>query len=224
MTNDTLKVAVLGTGRMGQQVVQVINEAADCQVTGVWSRNTDTELVAVLAGADVAIDFTLPEVTREIAGVAATQRTPLVCGVTGLEPEAEDAIADAARYIAVLHDRNMSPGIAVMSKLLAPVAAALGADFKSEIRETHHIHKKDAPSGTAIALREALGDQSINIESRRAGEVVGDHLVRFTSASESIEIAHHVSNRRVFAEGAVVAARWLADQPPGLYRMANIWP
>jgi len=68
-----------------------------------------------------------------------------------------------------------------------------------------------------------LGDDSIKIESRREGEVVGEHLVRFESGSESLEIAHRVSNRRVFAEGAVAAARWLADQPPGLYRMTNIW-
>ena len=222
MTNDSLKVAVLGAGRMGQQVLQVIDAATDCQVAGVWSRTTDTELAGLLACADVAIDFTLPEVTREIAGIAAEQRVPLVCGVTGLGEEAENALAAAARHIALLYDRNMSPGIAVVSTLLRQAAAALGVDYQAEIRETHHIHKKDAPSGTAIALREALGDDSIHIESRREGSVIGEHLVRFTSASESIEIGHRVSNRRVFAEGAVAAARWLTDQPPGLYRMTDV--
>ena len=223
MTKASLKVAVLGTGRMGRQVVQVIDEAPDCQIAGTWSRSADTELATLLAGADVAIDFTLPEATKDIAGIAADQRVPLVCGVTGLGPEAEDAIAAASQHIALLYDRNMSPGIAVMSKLLRQAAAALGADYQAEIRETHHIHKKDAPSGTAIALREVLGDDSINIESRREGEVVGEHLVRLASASESLEIAHRVSNRRVFAEGAVAAARWLAEQAPGLYRMTNIY-
>lgn len=223
MTKASLKVAVLGTGRMGRQVVQVIDEAPDCQIVGTWSRSADTELATLLAGADVAIDFTLPEATKDIAGIAADQRVPLVCGVTGLGPEAEDAIAAASQHIALLYDRNMSPGIAVMSKLLRQAAAALGADYQAEIRETHHIHKKDAPSGTAIALREVLGDDSINIESRREGEVIGEHLVRLASASESLEIAHRVSNRRVFAEGAVAAARWLAEQAPGLYRMTNIY-
>lgn len=222
MSKESLKVAVLGTGRMGQQLMQVLDEAADYEIAGAWSRNTDIDLAALLAGADVAIDFTLPEVTREIADIAATQRTPLVCGVTGLQPEAEAAIAAASEHIALLYDRNMSPGIAVVTKLLRQAAAALGAGFKSEIRETHHSHKKDAPSGTAIALREALGDESIKIESRREGEVIGAHRVRFTAASESIEIAHHVSDRRVFAEGAAVAARWLAKQPPGLYSMTDI--
>jgi len=219
---DALTIAVLGAGRMGQQVVRVIDDAADCQLAGVWSRNCDCELAALLAGADVAIDFTLPEVTREIAGAAAEQRTSLVCGVTGLDPDAADAIAAAAQHIALLYDRNMSPGIAVMAMLLRQAAIALGADFKPEICEIHHLHKKDAPSGTAIALREALGDASINIESRREGEVIGDHRVRFTSASESIEIAHSVNSRRVFAEGAVAAARWLAGKPPGRYRMTDI--
>lgn len=223
MTEAALNVAILGAGRMGQQLVQVIEEATDCQLAGVWSRNADTDLAALLAGADVAIDFTLPEATKEIAGVAAAQRAPLVCGVTGIGQEAEAAIAAATRHIALLVEGNMSRGIAVMSRLLRQAAVALGPAFKAEIRETHHRDKKDAPSGTAIALREALGDESINIDSRREGEVVGEHLVRFVSAGESIEIAHSVSNRRVFAEGALAAARWLVEQPPGRYRMTDIW-
>lgn len=223
MSGQVLKIAVLGSGRMGQQLVQVIDDASDCESAGVWSRNTDTSLAEVLAGADVAIDFTLPEATRNILGVAVEQKTPLVCGVTGLDEAAEDAMAQAAQQVAILYGRNMSRGIGVMSKWLREAATALGADFTAEIRETHHVHKKDAPSGTAIALREALGDASIDIESRREGEVLGDHLVRFSSASESLDITHSVSDRRVFAEGAVAAARWLADKPPRLYGMADIW-
>ena len=223
MADQALKIAVLGAGRMGQQVLEVVDDATDCQAAGVWSRNANIDLAALLAGADVAIDFTLPEATAEIAGAAAAEGTSLVCGVTGLGHAAEDAIAAAAQHIALLYDRNMSPGIGVMSRLLQQAATLLGTDFATEIRETHHIHKKDAPSGTALALREALGDDSINIESRREGEVLGDHRVRFVSANESIEIAHSVSNRRVFAVGAVAAARWLADKPAGRYRMADIW-
>ena len=84
------------------------------------------------------------------------------------------------------------------------------------------MHKKDAPSGTALLLRDALGDERIEIASRREGEVVGDHTVRFASATESLEIRHHVGDRRVFAEGAVGAARWLVVQGPGFYRMADM--
>jgi 4-hydroxy-tetrahydrodipicolinate reductase len=223
MGDRVLKIAVLGSGRMGRQLVQVIDKATDCEVLGSWSRSMDTDLAALLDGADVAIDFTLPEATREIVGAAVDQGTPLVCGVTGLDPSTEEVMAEAARHIALLYGRNMSRGIGVMSTLLRQATRALGPDFSTEIRETHHLHKKDAPSGTAIALREALGDDSLDIESHREGEVLGDHRVRFTSASESLEIAHSVSDRRVFAEGAVTAARWLVDKPPGLYEMADIW-
>jgi 4-hydroxy-tetrahydrodipicolinate reductase len=222
MANQALRIAVLGTGRMGQQLVQVIEDASDCEVAGAWSRSTDTDLAVLLADADVAIDFTLPEGTREILSAMVDRQTPLVCGVTGLDAATEDAMAVAARSIPILYGRNMSRGIGVMSKLIRDAVRALGGEFRVEIRETHHIHKKDAPSGTAIALREALGDDSIDIESRREGEVLGDHRVRFVSASETMEIAHSVSDRRVFAEGALAAARWLADKPPGLYDMAEI--
>lgn len=223
MHDDTLQVAVLGAGRMGQQVVKVLEGLTDCRLAGVWSRSTDTDLAALLAAADVAIDFTLAQATLRILNAAAEQGTPLVCGVTGLDSEAEQAMQAAAQHIALLYDRNMSRGIAVMSRLLPQVAGALGADFNVSIHETHHIHKKDTPSGTAIALRETLGDDSIDIESVREGEVFGDHIVRFSSDSESIEIVHSVSDRRVFAEGAVNAARWLAGRPPGRYRMTDIW-
>lgn len=218
-----MQVAVLGAGRMGQQVVQVIEAADDCGVAGVWSRNAGTELKALMSDADVAIDFTLPGATSEIIDAAVAARTPLVCGVTGLDAETMRAIDEASQQIALLYDRNMSRGIGVMTQILPLVADALGVDFTASIRETHHIHKKDAPSGTAIALRESLGDEEIDIESRREGEVLGDHVVRFASASEIIEIAHSVSERRVFAVGAVAAARWLRDKPAGRYQMVDIW-
>lgn len=223
MKDETLQVAVLGAGRMGLEVVQVLEDADDCGVAGVWSRNAGTELETLMSAADVAIDFTLPGATRKIIDAAVAARTSTVCGVTGLDAETTRAIDEASQQIAVLYDRNMSRGIGVMMQILPRVADALGADFTASIRETHHVHKKDAPSGTAIALRESLGDKAIDIESRREGEVLGDHVVRFASASETIEIAHSVSDRRVFAIGAVAAARWLRDKPPGRYKMADIW-
>ena len=223
MTNEPLKIAVLGAGRMGRQVVRVIDEAGDCQVAGIWSRSAGTELATLLAGADVAVDFTLPELTQKIVDTAVDLRTPLVCGVTGLDPAIADSFSIAARKIPLLYDRNMSPGIAVVSHLVRLAVSCLGQEVQTEIHETHHVHKKDAPSGTALELREVLGDNSINIHSRREGAVIGNHRVRFTAANEAIEIAHSVSDRRVFADGAIVAARWLAGKAPGLYRMADIW-
>ena len=223
MSAPDLKIAVLGAGRMGQQIVHAIDAVPDCRVAGVWSRTANTELAILLGAADVAIDFTLPGVTTEIVRVATEQKIPLVCGVTGVDDADEEAFVAAAIHIPILYDRNMSQGIAIVSNLLRRVAAMLGPEWEPGIVETHHIHKKDAPSGTAIGLREVLGDHSIEIESRREGEVVGDHRVRFSSPSESIEIAHSVVDRRVFAEGALAAARWLIHKPPRLYRMTDIW-
>jgi len=208
---------------MGRQIVHAIDAAPDCRVAGVWSRTANTELATLLGAADVAIDFTLPGATTEIVRVATEQKIPLVCGVTGVDDEIQGGIVAAAVHVPILYDRNMSQGIAIVSNLLPRIAGMLGPEWKPDIVETHHIDKKDAPSGTAIALREALGDDSIEIESRREGEVVGDHQIRFTSSSESIEIAHSVADRRVFAEGALAAARWLIHKPPGLYRMTDIW-
>lgn len=222
MTEEMLKIAVLGAGRMGRQVVGVVEDADDCELAGIWSRHADTGLAALLASADVAIDFTLPQATQEILDAAVAERTAIVCGVTGLDRQTVAAMDRASRHIAVLYDRNMSRGIGVLMQILPQLAATLGQDFTAAIREIHHVHKKDAPSGTAIALREAIGDDSIDIESRREGEVLGEHVLRFASASESIEIAHSVRDRRVFAEGAVAAARWLKGRPPGRYRMADI--
>lgn len=223
MPDPDLKVAVLGTGRMGQQLVQAINAASGIRLAGVWSRTANAELSILLGDADVAIDFTLPEATAEVVRVTTEQNTPLVCGVTGVNDADQEAMAAAAAHIPILYDRNMSQGIAIISNVLQRLAGIIGSEWNADIVETHHTHKKDAPSGTAIALREALGDNSIGIESRREGEVVGDHRVRFTASSESIEIAHSVADRRVFAEGALAAARWLIQKPPGLYRMTDIW-
>ena len=207
---------------MGGQVAQIVSDAADCELGGTWSRENSGELDTVLEAADVAIDFTLSEATATIVDAVERNGTPLVCGVTGLAQADIDAMSAAARNVPILWDRNMSVGIATMSVLAQEAAGRLGASVAVKISETHHVHKKDAPSGTALLLRESLNDDRIEIESRREGEVVGEHAVCFVSDAETLEIRHHVSDRRVFAEGAVRAARWLVSQPPGVYRMTQI--
>ena len=217
-----LKIAVLGTGRMGRQVASFVDASEDCEVAGVWSRANAGDLDELLRGSDVAIDFTLPQATAGVVAAARQNETPLVCGVTNVAQAEHAAMASAAAEIPILYERNMSVGIAVMLNLAQRAAERLGTGFSIGIQETHHVHKKDAPSGTALMLREALHDERIGIESRREGDVVGDHTIRFASEMETLEIRHHVNDRRAFAEGAVVAARWLVAQPPGLYRMASI--
>ncbi len=221
-SGSIINVAVLGGGRMGQQVARVLDESEDCRVAGIWRRDKSKSLADLLTSADIAIDFTLPDANDAIVRSAIVTSTPLVCGVTGLDSKAMAALSNAAMKIPLLYDRNMSLGIAVMTDLVRRTNAALGPSFSAEILETHHIHKQDAPSGTAIVLKNAIAKRSVMIESQREGNVIGNHRVRFVSGKETLEIEHNVTDREVFAEGAVNAARWLVHQPIGLYDMTHI--
>lgn len=247
-----ISIAILGSGRMGAQVLQAVEEAGDCTVAGIWSREArqgadsriSADLTAVLASADAAIDFTLPEATDEVLQSVEAAAVPLVCGVSGLSPEQTDRLQGAALKVPLLYDRNMSLGIAVLTQLVRQAGRALGPPFCCEIHETHHVHKIDAPSGTALQLGEALAESrgqrfdevfhyrpddesgpvptgSINFRVTRRGEVPGDHSVEFRTPSESVSLSHSVTDRRVFADGALHAAKWLVSQPPGRYRMAD---
>ena len=151
---------------------------------------------------------------------------------------------DASARIPLLYDRNMSYGIAVLTRLLQQSGDAFGSDFVTEIHETHHRNKVDAPSGTALLLGETLaasrgqsftdayhydpdGDgaapaNSIVFFVSRKGDIAGDHSVIFRNAAESVQLSHSIADRRVFAEGAVKAALWLAGRPTGRYRMLDV--
>ena len=151
----TLNIAVLGAGRMGREIMGAIAADDALRLTSVWTRKqvpTDEEIVvsddlaAVLAPADVAIDFSLPEATALVLDAVFESGTPLVIGVSGLDDKQIRRIDDASQSVAILYDRNMSLGIAVLDRLVRDAAAGLGSGFEAEIHETHHIHKKDAPS------------------------------------------------------------------------------
>jgi 4-hydroxy-tetrahydrodipicolinate reductase len=255
-----LRISVLGAGRMGREIIGEIASADDLQLAGVWMR-ADRELPPgmlpsgsaaivsgdldeVVAAADVAVDFSLAEATRQVLAAVTKASVPLVCGVTGLDVEEMRQLARAARSIPLLYDRNMSLGIAVLKDLVERAAPRLSGSFVAEVDETHHVHKKDAPSGTAIALGETLarslgrnfdevyryqpgGDarrtrEDIVFSVTRRGEVAGEHTVRFRSEAECLELTHRVSDRRVFAQGALQAARWLEGREPGLYQMSHL--
>jgi len=135
----------------------------------------------------------------------------------------------AAATIPLVYDRNMSLGIAVLERSVREAAAALGPGFSVTIAETHHVHKKDAPSGTALKLGEAVavarGESdtgAIHYEVERQGEVPGDHEVVMSSPAERLTFAHSVATRQVFADGAIHAARWLVQQQPGRYTMQDV--
>ncbi len=227
---------------MGQALVRLAQDSDELTLAAIWVRESATSSIAVndtvlvsedlaevCAAADVLIDFSLPEATRQIIDTVTQQGKALVCGVSGLDELQMAAIDKAAGKIPLLYDRNMSQGIAVLDAVIRDVVGALGPEFSVEIHETHHVHKQDAPSGTALKLGDAVKDARrsnfagrIHYESVREGEVPGDHSVLLVSENERLEFRHSVTTRDVFAEGALRAALWLAAQTAGRYSMKDV--
>jgi 4-hydroxy-tetrahydrodipicolinate reductase len=227
---------------MGQALIGLIAAQQDLQVASLWVRDEhqvgsldlaagvviSDDLDQVTAAAEVVIDFSLPEATSSVLAAVASLHKPLVCGVSGLADQQLAQLNKAAETVAVVYDRNMSLGIAVLAKLVRQASAALGPDFDVEVHETHHVHKIDAPSGTALKLGEVIAaargtdPREIRYEVERRGEVPGDHAVILSSASERLTLSHSVTSRQVFADGALQAARWIIDKPPGRYSMRDV--
>mgnify|MGYP001817004308 CR=1 FL=1 len=211
---------------MGRAIADRIEAAPDLELGGVWRRGGDIHEVA--AQSAVLIDFSLPEALSSVLAGAKRKGIPLVCGVSGLDEQQLADIRDAAQSVAVVYDRNMSAGVAVLENVVRQAAATLGPDFGVQVHETHHVHKIDAPSGTALKLGEAIADSlgidpgDVHYESERRGEVPGDHTVILSSDTETLSFHHSVTTRDVFADGALRAARWVIGKPPGLYSMQDV--
>lgn len=212
---------------MGQSIAAALERQEDLELAGIWRRGDDID--ALVRKSDVIIDFSLPEATDMVLDGVRRARKPLVCGVSGLAPAQLQSLTEAAASIPVVYDRNMSLGVAILQRSVSMAAAALGSEFGVQINEVHHIHKQDAPSGTALKLAEAIaavrgqtGTGTAEFHSERVGEVPGDHEVIMTSATERLVFSHSVTTRQVFADGAIVAARWVADRPAGWYSMQDV--
>ena len=212
---------------MGQAIAASLEQQEDMELAGLWGRGDDLE--ALVASSDVVIDFSLPAGTRQVLDSVVRQGKPLVCGVSGLDDDLMDRLDRAASTVPVVYDRNMSLGVAVLERSVREAAASLGIDFSVAISEVHHIHKKDAPSGTALKLGEAVaaargeeGTGSVEFSSERRGEVPGDHDVVMSSPTERLTFAHSVTTRQVFADGAIRAARWVVREHRGRYTMGDV--
>lgn len=253
-----LKIGIAGgLGRMGTLLTQeVLNASGEVILSCIGARDADrlhhqlprgcqaslTESPRELVEqSDVVIDFTAPELSLRHAYYAATLGKKIVIGTTGFSPEQSQKIEEAAQSAALLVAANMSLGIATLGCLLPLIKKALGESFDIEIQDTHHRHKKDAPSGTALTLAKKLSGEEtpslvdhqnkpysprnskdIGISVSRAGGVFGDHAVSFISENEMLTLSHRALDRRLFATGALKAALWLSNQSPGLYSMDDV--
>jgi 4-hydroxy-tetrahydrodipicolinate reductase len=262
-----LPIAIFGiSGRMGRALLAAIDETPNSVLSGASvssaSRWIGADASAPSGGsvrnvritsdaneavrkAKVAIDFSLPEATIDNVRACVAAKCPIVIGTTGHDDTMRQAIQDAARQIAIVSAPNMSLGVNLLLKLTQLAAATLDESYDIEIFEAHHRNKKDAPSGTALALGRAAAEGrnvdlnhvsetarhgntgarrrgSIGFSVFRGGDVVGDHTVTFAGIGERIELTHRASDRLSFARGAVHAAHWLNGRPPGLYSMQDV--
>jgi 4-hydroxy-tetrahydrodipicolinate reductase len=258
-------VVVGGGGRMARALVECIAQEPDLQLgalvgaagtpeigrdagelagIGPLGVRVGDDFAAAIAGGGIAIDFSSPDATRAHVAACAAAGVPLVLGTTGHDAAIEPDFAAASARIPLLVAPNTSLGVTVLLELVARAARALPSAFDIEIVEGHHRAKRDAPSGTALALGHALAaarggalspkdarelaregprrDGVIGFAVVRGGDLVGEHDVRFLGDGEYVSISHRATDRRIFARGAVVAARWLCGQPPGRYAMSDI--
>jgi len=176
--------------------------------------------------ADVLIEFTAPEPTIEHLDYALKYKKAMVIGTTGLSEDQIRKIREASKNIPIVFSPNMSIGVNLLFKLVKEAAEKLSKDYKVKIVEAHHIHKKDAPSGTAKKLaqiiKDASGREVSDIKSIREGEIAGDHKVTFESPVDTVELSHSAKTRDIFAKGALAAAKFIAGKKPGLYDMQDV--
>ncbi len=253
-------------GRMGRRILELLIENPNTDVSCATERKghelvgmdvgdylglgkkggtISDDLAKIISKGDVVIDFTFPEVTLENAKIAEASGKAMVIGSTGFNASQLEQMAGFAKRIPIVLAPNMSVGVNLLLKALKDMASVLDEEYDIDIVETHHRHKKDAPSGTALKMAQVIADGrgrkledvavyarhgnigerkkgEIGVQALRIGDVVGDHTVIFGTQGERIEITHKASSRDVFARGAVRAALWVADKKPGLYDMQDV--
>jgi 4-hydroxy-tetrahydrodipicolinate reductase len=262
-----IDVAVIGiTGRMGRAIVRASSESSGVKIVAGLASSSSKELgrdvgelaglaasgvrvtsdlASALAKCDVAIDFSNAGATSANLAAARAAKKPIVIGTTGFSSDIDRQIDDAAQEIAVLVAPNTSVGVTLLIELVREAAKALpGAGFDIEIHEAHHRNKRDAPSGTALALgRAAAEGRGVNLADvgvgartgdsprkegeigfavTRGGDIVGEHTVLFAGAGEVLSLGHRATDRSIFAQGAVRAAAWLAAKSVGRYAMRDV--
>ena len=228
------------SGRLGRLIVSAVMDAPDAVLSAALTHDTSgaigekiagSELVvaplslAALEGADVLIDASLPSGLSEILSLGGS--IPVVSGTTGCDAALLAKVSEASAHRPLLHTANFTAGVTLLTRLAAMAAVAL-PDYEVALSETHHVHKKDAPSGTALVLADAIGAArkvnraEFSIESHRLEEVVGEHTVSLIGPTEQITLGHVATDRAAFAVGALRAARYLVGKPAGRYTMSDV--
>jgi len=224
MKPSAVRVLLIGAaGRMGQTVLNLAQNDPKIEITAQCDLGDSIE--PAMKNCDVAIDFSQADSIEEICRAALQRGKSLVIGTTGHSQQQRKTIEQAAHSVPIVLASNFSVGVNVLLWLTQKAAELLGSDFNPEIVETHHKMKKDAPSGTAKTLAEilkAVRNSEIPIQSIREGDVVGEHTIIFNGPGESVELRHHAANRGIFAAGALRAAKWIINKPPGLYTMQDV--
>ncbi|WP_430604371.1 dihydrodipicolinate reductase [Enterococcus sp. DIV1368b] len=233
-----MNIGIIGSGKMGKRIAEVTEEYQHQPLMLTESLQLTDELSFAQTPA-VMIDFSHPAGLDKILRYSQAHQVPLVIGTTGYTEEQFAEIAQAAQTIPVLYSANFSLGIMVMNRLIKQAAQDL-ASWQIELIEKHHSQKKDAPSGTAKRLVETLQsvrelspvyqwadkpreDQQIGVHSLRAGSFPGEHEVFFATKDEVLSVKHEAFSNRIFAEGAVQASIWLAEQSAGFYQLEDLF-
>ncbi len=242
-----LRIGISGAcGKMGRRIAEVSLKDPEAGISAaleeVGSPETGKDYGSVIGaedlgitvtpdaekaidGIDCLIEFTFPGPTLEHLDICREKGVSMVIGTTGLDPDGEEKIREASRAIPVVFSPNMAVGVNLLFSIVREAARVLGHDFGMKIDETHHVHKKDSPSGTARMIARVVAEASgvdVPIEAFRKGEVIGNHRIVFENEYERLEIRHDAKSRDVFAAGAVKAAKFLVGKEPGLYSMADV--
>ncbi len=241
-----IRLAVAGAaGRMGRCVLELATHDSRFELAAAIDRSAQR----TLPGCDALIDFTDAAGTMEWLKACETRRVPMVIGATGHDEAQLARIAQVARSIPIVKTANFSVGVQAVLNILGKIKKELGEDYDIEIVESHHRHKTDAPSGTALAFvseiqegKEQSRDREgadhlvfgrhgkvgerpkgeIGVHAVRMGEIVGQHEIHFSGPGETITIRHTAHSRETFAAGALRAAAWIIGKPPDLYSMRNV--
>jgi 4-hydroxy-tetrahydrodipicolinate reductase len=234
-----IKLAICGClGRMGQRITTFAKQDSIFILQTLLEHPNHPQIgqsndgiiiqsdINQIKNCDVLIDFTSPSSTMENVTFCKQFGVKLVIGTTGLTGAEVEILKETAQTIPIVYSSNMSIGVNILFTLAKQLSSAAPENYTVKIIEAHHVHKKDAPSGTAKTLATIIENNSnravSNIESIRQGEIIGDHKVIFESAEDVIVIEHHAKTRDIFAKGALVAAQFVQNKSKGFYSMHDV--